>query len=71
MVGAVIDHRVFESMLEKYMPLLTDHFKKNEIQTSVACLPWFLSLYVNALPLPFALRVMDCFFLEGPKVILF
>ena len=43
------------------MPILGDHFKANDIQLSVACLPWFLTLYVNALPLPYALRVMDCF----------
>lgn len=69
MVGAVLDQHVFESLVGKYMPILADHFKRYEIQTSVACLPWFLSLYVNTLPLMYALRVVDCFFLEGPKVL--
>ncbi|TPX34079.1 hypothetical protein SmJEL517_g03274 [Synchytrium microbalum] len=69
MVGAVIDNQVFESMVSKYMPILSDHFRKHDIQLSAASLPWFLSLYINSLPLPFALRVLDCFFLEGPKVL--
>ncbi|KAJ3127151.1 hypothetical protein HK098_006699 [Nowakowskiella sp. JEL0407] len=69
MVGAVVDNHVFETLVAKYMPILSDHFKKNEIQLSVACLPWFLSLYINSLPLPFSLRIIDCFFMEGPKVL--
>ncbi|KAJ3329801.1 hypothetical protein HDU76_007103 [Blyttiomyces sp. JEL0837] len=69
MVGAVIDNHVFEFLVAKYMPILADHFKKYEIQLSVACLPWFLSLYINSLPLTFALRIIDCFFMEGPKVL--
>ncbi|KAJ3281820.1 hypothetical protein HK104_011257, partial [Borealophlyctis nickersoniae] len=69
MVGAVVDNHVFETLVVKYMPILAEHFKKNEIQLSVACLPWFLSLYINSLPLPYALRVLDCFFMEGPKVL--
>lgn len=68
MVGALVDNKVFESLVEKYMPILSAHFKKYEIQLSVACLPWFLSLYINSMPLPYALRIADCFFLEGPKV---
>ncbi|KAI9325982.1 rab-GTPase-TBC domain-containing protein [Zopfochytrium polystomum] len=68
MVGAVVDNHVFEHLVHKFMPILSDHFKKYEIQLSVACLPWFLSLYINSLPLNFALRIIDCFFMEGPKV---
>lgn len=68
MIGAVVDNTVFEALLVKFMPIVTDHFKKYEIQTSVACLPWFLSLYINAMPLQFAVRILDCLFLEGPKV---
>ncbi|KAI8930220.1 rab-GTPase-TBC domain-containing protein [Entophlyctis helioformis] len=69
MVGAVIDNHVFETLVGKFMPILGNHFKKYEIQLSVACLPWFLSLYINSLPLPYGLRIMDCFFMEGAKVL--
>ncbi|KAJ3188481.1 hypothetical protein HK101_009144 [Irineochytrium annulatum] len=69
MVGAVIDNAVFENLVTRLMPMLAEHLKKNEIQLSVACLPWFLSLYINSLPLPFSLRIIDCFFMEGPKVL--
>ncbi|KAI8919464.1 rab-GTPase-TBC domain-containing protein [Powellomyces hirtus] len=68
MVGAVVDNHVFETLVAKYMPIMAEHFKKYEIQLSVACLPWFLSLYINSISLPYALRIIDCFFMEGPKV---
>ena len=51
------------------MPILGEHFAKYEIQLSVACLPWFLTLFVNSLPLTFALRLFDCFFMEGAKIL--
>ncbi|KAK5669330.1 GTPase activating protein (GAP) [Batrachochytrium dendrobatidis] len=69
MVGAVIDNHVFETLVHRFMPVLGDHIKKYEIQLSVACLPWFLSLFINSLPLPYSLRIMDCFFMEGAKVL--
>ncbi|KAJ3086470.1 hypothetical protein HK102_013072 [Quaeritorhiza haematococci] len=69
MVGAVVDNQVFETLVGKFMPVLSEHFKRCEIQLSVACLPWFLSLYINVMPLQYALRVIDCFFMEGPKVL--
>ena len=69
MYGTLLDQRVFESLVEKTMPILWDHLTKNDVQLSVVSLPWFLSLYINSMPLIFAFRVLDVFFLEGPKVL--
>ncbi|KAF2492757.1 TBC-domain-containing protein [Lophium mytilinum] len=69
MYGTLLDQRVFESLVEKTMPILWDHLAKNDVQLSVVSLPWFLSLYINSMPLIFAFRVLDVFFLEGPKVL--
>lgn len=69
MYGTLLDQRVFESLVEKTMPILWDHLVKADIQLSVVSLPWFLSLYINSMPLVFAFRVLDVFFLEGPKVL--
>ena len=69
MYGTLLDQRVLESLVEKTMPILWDHFKALDVQLSVVSLPWFLSLYINSMPLIFAFRVMDCFFLEGAKVL--
>lgn len=69
MYGTLLDQKVFESLVEKTMPILWEHLVKYDVQLSVVSLPWFLSLYINSMPLIFAFRVLDVFFLEGPKVL--
>ena len=69
MYGTLLDQRVFESLVEKTMPILWEHLSKSDVQLSVVSLPWFLSLYINSMPLVFAFRILDVFFLEGPKVL--
>jgi TBC1 domain family member 8/9 len=69
MYGTLLDQRVFESLVEKTMPILWEHLVRSDVQLSVVSLPWFLSLYINSMPLVFAFRVLDVFFLEGPKVL--
>ncbi|KAF7899532.1 hypothetical protein EAF00_003868 [Botryotinia globosa] len=69
MYGTLLDQRVLESLVEKTMPILWDHLVKSDVQLSVVSLPWFLSLYINSMPLVFAFRVLDVLFLEGPKVL--
>jgi hypothetical protein len=51
------------------MPILWEHVHKYDVQLSIVSLPWFLSLYINSMPLIFAFRILDVFFLEGPKVL--
>lgn len=69
MYGTLLDQRVFEGLVERTMPILWEHFTKCDIQLSVISLPWFLSMYINSMPLIFSFRIVDCFFLEGPKVL--
>jgi len=69
MYGTLLDQKVFEGLVEKTMPILWEHLVKSDIQLSVVSLPWFLSLYINSMPLVFAFRVLDVFFVEGPKVL--
>lgn len=69
MYGVLLDQVVLEELVRKYIPKVTEHFQRKEIQLSVACLPWFLTLFINSMPLPFAFRILDCFFMEGPKVL--
>lgn len=69
MYGTLLDQRVFESLVEDTMPLLWAHINKYDIQLSVVSLPWFLSLYLTSMPLVFAFRILDVFFLQGPKTL--
>ncbi|KAK6459352.1 GTPase activating protein [Scheffersomyces xylosifermentans] len=69
MYGTLLDQRVFESLVQNTMPKLWDHITKNDIQLSVVSLPWFLSLYLSSMPLVFASRIIDVFFLQGPQTL--
>ncbi|KAF9482599.1 TBC-domain-containing protein [Pholiota conissans] len=69
MHGTLLDQRVFESLVQKYLPIIHDHFQAVDVQLSVASLPWFLSLYINSMPMVFAFRIVDCFLCMGPKVL--
>lgn len=69
MYGTLLDQRVFESLVQNTMPILWEHISKNDIQLSVVSLPWFLSLYLSSMPLVFAFRILDVFFLQGPKTL--
>ncbi|THH10567.1 hypothetical protein EW146_g8334 [Bondarzewia mesenterica] len=69
MHGTLLDQRVFESLVARCLPILHDHFTEVDVQLSVASLPWFLSLFINSMPMVFAFRIVDCFFCMGPKVL--
>ncbi|KAF5316274.1 hypothetical protein D9619_006577 [Psilocybe cf. subviscida] len=69
MHGTLLDQRVFESLVQRYLPMIHDHFSEVDVQLSVASLPWFLSLYINSMPMVFAFRIVDCFLCMGPKVL--
>ncbi|KAH9175935.1 TBC-domain-containing protein [Lactarius sanguifluus] len=69
MHGTLLDQRVFESLVTRCLPIIHNHFQEVDVQLSVASLPWFLSLYINSMPMVFAYRVVDCFFCMGPKVL--
>ncbi|KAK7687746.1 hypothetical protein QCA50_008964 [Cerrena zonata] len=69
MHGTLLDQRVFESLVHRCLPVIHDHFTQVDVQLSVASLPWFLSLFINSMPMVFAFRIIDCFFCMGPKVL--
>ena len=60
MAGTILDQKVFEYLVERTLPMLSQHFKVRDIPLSLASLPWFLSLYLASMPVVFAFRVVDC-----------
>ena len=69
MEGTLLDQRVFESLVQRCLPMIKEHFVAVDVQLSVASLPWFLSLYINSMPLIFAFRIVDCVLAMGVKVL--
>lgn len=69
MRGMHVDQRVFRSLVAEYLPKVSAKLEENYVEVAPISFQWFLCLYVNTLPLPVALRVWDCFFHEGTKVL--
>lgn len=69
MYGVLLDQKVFEALVKKTLPIVGDHFIKHDIQLSIVSLPWFLSFFLNTMPLVFAFRIIDVFFYNGPKTL--
>lgn len=69
MYGTLLDQKVFEAFVQEKMPLLWDHIVDRDIQLSIVSLPWFLSLFFTSMPLEYAFRIMDIFFMNGSKTL--
>jgi TBC1 domain family member 8/9 len=69
MFAAIIDQKVFEVLAQNYMPTLMRKFEETSLQLSIVTLPWFLTLFINSMPLIHAFRVLDLFFLDGVKIL--
>ncbi|XP_047125269.1 TBC1 domain family member 9B isoform X1 [Hydra vulgaris] len=67
-VGALVDQAVFEVLTAEYIPLLHAHLKKLGILSMIS-LSWFLTIFINVVPLSCAVNILDCFFYDGVKVL--
>ncbi|KAI8916136.1 rab-GTPase-TBC domain-containing protein [Gorgonomyces haynaldii] len=67
LVGSVVDQAVFTELVQTHLPQLSEHLKKLYLDLSTFSVPWFLCLYLNSVSLNVAVKLLDYFFLEGPK----
>jgi hypothetical protein len=51
MIGAMVDQRIFEILVSKYLPDLHDHLQSVGVSIQLLSFPWFMTLYINYLPL--------------------
>ncbi|KAJ1495174.1 rab-GTPase-TBC domain-containing protein [Baffinella frigidus] len=69
LTGCNVDLRVFSSLLEKKLPKLHKHFLASGLSVEFFGLEWFIALFAKTLPTETLLRVWDCIFSEGYKVL--
>lgn len=67
-VGALIDQNVFEELVAAHLPRLAEQLRRLGVLGMIG-ISWFLSLYLSAMPVANAVAVMDCVFLDGPRVL--
>ncbi len=69
--AAQVDQRVFKQLLLGQFPDMCAHLEALGVDVSCVFAQWFLSCFVNALPLESCLRAWDLLFLEGSTLALF
>ena len=67
MMGALVDQQVFQVLLTRHIPQLAAHLQSISVDLSAITTGWFLGLFTTTMPLQFACRILDWFFLEGPE----
>ena len=60
---------VFLKLQKKYINAIYNLFKKESIMPTMYVSSWFISLFARTFDFHITLRIYDCFFLEGFKVI--
>lgn len=67
MVGSLVDQKILEFLLGHHLPVLDAHLKKIQCEVSMVTMTWFLRLFVGDIQLEAVLRILDCFFEDGPE----
>ncbi|CAF4550700.1 unnamed protein product [Rotaria sp. Silwood2] len=68
--GVQVDIRVFRYLIQQYLPNIHKLFNEHDIDLTLICFQWFLTLYSNVFHTKFTYQLWDYFFLYG-SIILF
>ena len=71
MAGVIVDSTILHKFIEVYLPDLVNYLTQIgcELNLDTIIFKWFVSLFVQALPMEFSLIIWDMLFLEGNIVI--
>ncbi|ORZ38345.1 rab-GTPase-TBC domain-domain-containing protein [Catenaria anguillulae PL171] len=68
--GTITEMKVFKDIVREKCKTLVEKVQAGGIvDLDMLVSPWFLTIYVNILPVEAALRTWDCFFFEGNKIL--
>jgi len=65
MMGSLVDQKIFEYLLEYFLPDITSYCKSKDVPISIFSGQWFLSLSLAHAPLEVSYRILDCWFCIG------
>jgi small G protein signaling modulator 3 len=68
--GVQVDIRVFRYLIQQYLPNIHRLFNEHDIDLTLICFQWFLTLYSNVFHTKFTFHLWDYFFYYG-SIILF
>lgn len=69
MTGLITDIAVLRELLMERVPDVCEHLERCGLPCAVITTKWFICMFAEVLPIETVLRVWDCLFHEGSKVL--
>ena len=67
--GSQADQRVLDNIATKKMPELMIHFSELNVELAPISFNWFMTLFIDSLPVEVVLKVWDCFLVYGHPIL--
>ena len=67
--GVQVDIRVFRYLIQQYLPNIHRLFNEHDIDLTLICFQWFLTLYSNVFHTKLTFHLWDYFFLYGSSIL--
>ena len=70
LLAARADQVIFQQLVESKLPYLAAYLKNHDIDLSLFSFNWFMTIFIDSLPMNSVIRLWDLFLLEGHKTLL-
>ncbi|XP_061168214.1 TBC1 domain family member 2B-like [Saccostrea echinata] len=69
MLAAQADQRVLKDLIQEKLPRVASHLEQHSVDLSLFTFNWFLTVFIDNIPINTFLRIWDAFLYEGSKVL--